>query len=125
MSHPLHAALDGWKSAFNSHDPDAMAELFTPDALFQGYGPEPTVGPDAVRTYYAAVAADRHADGAVLHTYDLGEDVAGGFAEVRIRDTESLQAHVYLSLVLVRQGTPQGAVWRIRQYHVSPVMAGS
>ncbi|SEN78288.1 SgcJ/EcaC family oxidoreductase [Actinacidiphila rubida] len=121
MSHPLHAALSGWISAFNRHDPEAMAELFTSDALFQGYGPEPTRGRDAVRAYYAAVAADRSAEGKVLHTFALGEDVAGGFAEVTIRNPEGPQAHVHMSLVLVRQGP----AWRIRQYHVSPVRSGA
>ncbi|MBY8879092.1 SgcJ/EcaC family oxidoreductase [Actinacidiphila acidipaludis] len=118
MSHPVHAALDGWTAAFNRHDPDAMAELFTEDALFQGFGPEPTEGRDAVRAYYAVVPADRVAEGTVLHTYTLGEDVAGGYADVTIRNPEGPQSHVYMSLVVVRDG----AEWRIRQYHVSPVM---
>jgi uncharacterized protein (TIGR02246 family) len=120
MSHPLHAALAGWTSAFNRHDPDAMAELFTPDALFQGYGPAPTTGRDAVRAYYAAVAADRTAEGKVLHTATLGDDVASGFAEVTISSPEGPQAHVYMSLVLLREES----VWRISQYHVSPVRDG-
>jgi uncharacterized protein (TIGR02246 family) len=117
----MHAALAGWKAAFDSHDPDAMAALFTPDALFQGFGPEPTAGRDAVRAYYEAVPADRTADGEVLHTYVVGEDVAGGFADVTIRDPEGWQSHVYMSLVLIRES----ASWRIRQYHVSPVMPAS
>ncbi|GAB3959767.1 hypothetical protein GCM10029978_007500 [Actinoallomurus acanthiterrae] len=121
MSHPMHAALAGWTAAFDGHDPDAMAELFTADALFQGFGPEPTVGRDAVRAYYKAVPLDRTARGKVLHTYTLGEDVAGGFADVIIRNPKGWQSHVYMSLVLVREGT----TWRINSYHVSPVMTES
>lgn len=117
----MHAALAGWRSAFDRHDADAMAELFTADALFQGFGPEPTVGRDAVRAYYKAVPLDRTANGTVLHTYTIGENTVGGFAEVTIRNPEDWQAHVYMSLVLVREGT----AWRIRQYHVSPVMTRS
>lgn len=124
-THPMHAALADWRSAFDSHDADAMAGLFTADALFQGFGPVPTVGRDAVRAYYAAVPADRTTDGTVLHTYAIGEDTAGGFADVTIRDPHGWQAHLYMSLVLVREGAGEAAKWRIRQYHVSPVMTQS
>lgn len=117
MSHPMHAVFDAWASAFDGHDPEAMAPLFTTDALFQGFGPEPTKGRDAVRAYYRAVPADRTARGTVVHTWTLGEDVAGGFADVVIDGAGGRRAHVHMSLVLVRQEE----TWRIRQYHVSPV----
>ncbi|MEW1683325.1 SgcJ/EcaC family oxidoreductase [Streptomyces sp. NPDC093594] len=72
----MHDVLDRWKTAFDSHRPDTMAEVFTPDALFLGCGPEVVAGRDAVRTYYEAVAEDRRADVTVLHTYTIGEQVA-------------------------------------------------
>ncbi|MFJ4468014.1 YybH family protein [Streptomyces sp. NPDC089424] len=115
MSHPLHDVLTRWKDAFDHHRPDVMAELFTPDALFQGFGPVPTVGRESVRSYYAAVAPDRRADVTVLHTYALGESVAGGFADVTFSDPAGWEAKVHLSLVLRRDEND----WKIRQYHVS------
>lgn len=118
MSHPLHDVLVRWKDAFDDHRPDAMAELFTPDALFQGFGPVPTVGRASVRAYYEAVAEDRRADVTVLHTYSLGEDVAGGFADVTFGDPAGWEAKVHMSLVLHRDGNE----WKIRQYHVSRIV---
>ncbi len=117
MTDPMRETLERWKAAFDGHHVDAMAELFTADALFQGFDPEARVGRDAVRAYYEAVPADRTADVTVLATYGLGAQVAGGFADVVFRDPAGWTAPVHLSLVLVRD---DGA-WRIRQYHVSRI----
>ncbi|MFD7444750.1 SgcJ/EcaC family oxidoreductase [Streptomyces sp. NPDC059909] len=113
----MHEVLKHWKAAFDGHQPDAMADLFTPDALFQGFGPEVLSGRDSVRGYYAAVPSDRSADVTILHTYTIGEQVAGGFADVTFRDLAGWEAAVHMSLVLQRDGD----AWRIRQYHVSRI----
>ncbi|MFF7202215.1 YybH family protein [Streptomyces sp. NPDC008141] len=118
MSNPMHAVLKQWKSAFDSHRPDVMADLFTPDALFQGFGPEVLSGRESVRDYYEAVARDRSADVTILHTYEIGDQVAGGFADVTFRGDDGWEAPVHMSLTLQRDG----GAWRIRQYHVSRVM---
>jgi uncharacterized protein (TIGR02246 family) len=118
MSNPMHAVLKRWKAAFDGHQPDIMADLFTPDALFQGFGPEVLSGRDSVRGYYEAVPGDRSADVTILHTYAIGEQAAGGFADITFRDPAGWEASVHLSLVLQRDGSS----WRIRQYHVSRVI---
>ncbi|MEU8383425.1 SgcJ/EcaC family oxidoreductase [Streptosporangium sp. NPDC048865] len=119
MSHPMPVILEKWKAAFDGHRPDAMAELFTDDALFLGFLPEPASGREAVHAYYAAVPPGRTAEVRILHTYTLGETVAGGFAAVSFRADGEDEIPVNLSLVLVRDGD----AWRIRQYHVSRVTA--
>jgi uncharacterized protein (TIGR02246 family) len=119
MNDPMHDVLGRWKAAFDGHRVDAMAGLFTADALFQGFGPEVIAGREAVRAYYDAVPADRTADVVVLHTYVIGTEVAGGFADVTFRDPTGWTAPVHLSLVLRRD---DGA-WLIRQYHVSRISA--
>ncbi|MGY5124222.1 hypothetical protein [Streptomyces nigrescens] len=48
----------------------------------------------------------------VLNTYTIGEQVAGGFADVTFGDAHGWQAHVHLSLVL----RLDDAGWRIRQW---------
>lgn len=116
----LAGVLDRWKAAFDGHDLDAMAALFTPDALFQGFGPEVLAGREAVRGYYADVADDRRADVTVLHAHTLGQGAAGGFADVVFRDPNGWRAHVHLSLALRRDSSGD---WLIRQYHVSRVSA--
>jgi len=55
----MHDVLARWKTAFDGHRPADMAELFTPDALFQGFGPEVVGGRDGFRAYYEAVAPVR------------------------------------------------------------------
>ncbi|MFC4019065.1 YybH family protein [Micromonospora sp. GCM10011542] len=116
-SDPLEDVLDRWKAAFDGHRVQAMADLFTPDALFQGFGPEVMVGRDAVRDYYEAVPDNRNAEVTLLHSYTIGREVAGGFADVTFRDPTGWEAPVHLSLVLqLSEGT-----WRIRQYHVSRI----
>ncbi|MEU4409638.1 SgcJ/EcaC family oxidoreductase [Streptosporangium sp. NPDC023963] len=118
MSHPMPVILERWKAAFDGHRPDAMAELFTEDALFLGFLPEPAAGREAVRAYYAAVPPGRTAEARILHTYTLGEAAAGGFAAVTFRGGEEGDVPVNLSLILVRDGD----TWRIRHYHVSRVL---
>jgi uncharacterized protein (TIGR02246 family) len=118
MTDPTREILDRWKAAFDGHQPYTMAELFTADALFQGFGPAVTTGRDAVRAYYDAVPDDRTADVTVVSTYTIGDQAAGGFADVTFSDPQGWEAAVHLSLVLQRDG----GTWRIRQYHVSRVI---
>ncbi|MEU4716500.1 nuclear transport factor 2 family protein [Micromonospora purpureochromogenes] len=113
-SNPMDEVLGRWKAAFDDHDVDAMADLFHPDALFLGFGPEVLVGRQMVRAYYGAVPDDRSADVTVLHTYSNGQGAAGGFAHVVFRDPTGWEAPVYLSLALQLSA----GSWRIRQYHV-------
>jgi uncharacterized protein (TIGR02246 family) len=117
-SAPMEEVLGRWKIAFDGHQTDVMARLFTSDALFQGFGPTIIAGREAVREYYDAVPDDRIADVTILHTYTIGEEVAGGFADVRFSDPAGWEAAVHLSLVLRHV---EGH-WMIRQYHVSQVM---
>ncbi|MFD8461140.1 nuclear transport factor 2 family protein [Streptomyces antimycoticus] len=116
---PLHEVLSRWQAAFDGHQTDTMADLFTPDALFQGFGPETISGREAVRGYYAAVPDYRRAHLGNIQGYRIGEHVAGGFADVTFRDPTGWEAAVHLSLVLQREGRG----WRIRQYHVSRIVA--
>ncbi|MGW6961610.1 YybH family protein [Streptomyces chartreusis] len=119
MNHPMHDVLDRWKTAFDNHEPDVIAGLYTTDALFQGFGPTVVAGRDGVRAYYEAVDVGRRADVTVLHTYTLGDQVAGGFADVTFSGANGWEAKVHMSLVLHRENND----WKIRQYHVSQVDA--
>ncbi len=116
---PMQDVLTRWKIAFDGHETDVMASLFTPDALFQGFGPTVISGREAIREYYDAVPDNRRADLTIVNTYTIGEDVAGGFADVTFSDPLGWEAGVHLSLVLQRAN----GNWSIRQYHVSQVMA--
>ncbi|MFF1836992.1 nuclear transport factor 2 family protein [Streptomyces sp. NPDC058231] len=112
---PMREVLRRWKAAFDGHRADDMADLFTSDTLFQGFGPEVISGREAVRGYYEAVPDSRSAHLGDVHSYRIGEEVAGGFADVTFRDPTGWEAPVHLSLVL----RSECGRWRIRQYHVS------
>jgi uncharacterized protein (TIGR02246 family) len=114
----MQDVLGRWKTAFNHHETDVMASLFTADALFQGFGPSVISGRKAIRGYYDTVPDDRSADVTILHTYTIGEQTAGGFADVTFGEPSGWEARVHLSLVLQRAN----GNWLICQYHVSQVM---
>ncbi|MEV5543959.1 nuclear transport factor 2 family protein [Saccharopolyspora shandongensis] len=60
MSDAIHEVLDRWTAAFNNHQSDAMADLFTADALFQDFGPEVLSDREAVRDYHVSRVSDEH-----------------------------------------------------------------
>ncbi|WP_327111519.1 nuclear transport factor 2 family protein [Streptomyces sp. NBC_01341] len=119
MSDVVEEVLARWKTAFDSHRPDQMADLFTPDALFQGFGPSVVTGRDAVRSYYRTVADGRRADVVVLHSYTIAADITGGFADVSVTGASKPEVRMRMSLVV--QHGDEG--WKIRQYHVSRISA--
>ena len=88
---PMHDVLGRWKTAFDSHETEVLAGLFTPDALFQGFGPTVISGRQAIRGYYDAVPDNRSADVTILSTYTIGEQTAGGFADVTFSDPAGRQ----------------------------------
>jgi len=51
----LARLLHDWQQAFNGHDPDEIAVLFSQDALFQGISPQLRRGPQEISDYYARV----------------------------------------------------------------------
>ncbi|MFE7753030.1 nuclear transport factor 2 family protein [Streptomyces sp. NPDC057428] len=119
MSHVVEEVLALWKDAFDRHQPDRMADVFTSDALFQGFGPSVVTGREAVRSYYRTVADGRRAEFTVLHSYTIGADAVGGFADVTFSGASKPEVKVHMSLVLLHGA--EG--WKIRQYHVSRVSA--
>ncbi|WBY06998.1 nuclear transport factor 2 family protein [Sphingomonas sp. 7/4-4] len=65
--------LDRWIAAFNAADPDALADLYHPDAINHQVVREPVAGRDAIRAMFAAefaaaemvcIAENKFTDGA-------------------------------------------------------------
>jgi uncharacterized protein (TIGR02246 family) len=107
--------LTDWKRAFDTHNLDEMAALFTEDARFQGFAPRVLSGRAEVRAYYEAVPAGRVAEFEVLSEYEMAAGVFGGFVAVTFSDPTGWNVAVHMSLVVQTiRGVP-----RIRQYHVS------
>jgi muconolactone delta-isomerase len=112
----LDAVLSRWKAAVDGHQPEQVAALFTPDAIFQGLHPY-TVGPDGVAEYYAAQPTGMTAGYTLHETRALSDDLVLGYLTVDFGFSDRATLTVYLS-VIIRQDADG---WRIAHYQVSHI----
>ena len=110
----LDAVLARWKAAVDAHQPEQVAALFTPDAIFQGLHPY-TAGPAGVAEYYAAQPMGMIAVYTLRETRALSDDLVLGYFTVDFGFSDRATLTVYLS-VIIRQ---QADGWRIVHYQVS------
>jgi ketosteroid isomerase-like protein len=112
----LRSILDKWADAVSRHQPDVVAELFSPDALFQGFDPVPGSGPGVVAAYYDKQPAGLSAQYELLSVRSAGSGTIVGFARVEFHRPDGI-VPVYLTVVV--ENSPTG--WRISHYHVSKI----
>jgi len=117
MKPEIQATLDAWCAAYARQDADALAALYTEDAVFFGGSGGLRNGREGARGYFAAMpkrteprmtfpeVALRDLAPGVVNVAMVGRAVATGEAERSVRFT---QTHV---------STPQG--WRIASHHGS------
>jgi uncharacterized protein (TIGR02246 family) len=126
---PAHAAPnDGaadleakWSDAFAKWDIDALAALYTKDALFFGSTPDLYIGQDGVKTYFSKLPTGvfKSATFSDQHFIRLAPNVilAAGFVTfTRETNGQTSQLPFRITLTLLRQGR----VWRIASHHASP-----
>ncbi|MFT3819298.1 MAG: SgcJ/EcaC family oxidoreductase [Rubrivivax sp.] len=122
----LRTVQDAWNAAARHWDAQALAAVYTADALFFGGRPGHAVGTEAIRAYFASYdgviecAAMTLVEQAVIV---LGPEgfLAQGHAEFDFVLTGRGASASRLRTTLLLAGTPQG--WKIRQHHFSPVPA--
>ncbi|APE17597.1 SgcJ/EcaC family oxidoreductase [Mycolicibacterium pallens] len=111
----LRSVLDQWRAGIDEHNPQAVAELFTGDAIFQGLRPY-SVGPQGVFDYYDSQPTGMTVDFSVLESRRLGDDaVLGYIAATFVLPTGEVK-DLRLGLVIVRAGGD----WRIAYYQAGP-----
>jgi uncharacterized protein (TIGR02246 family) len=110
----LDAVLTRWKAAVDAHQPEHVASLFTPDAIFQGLHPY-TVGPAGVAEYYAAQPAGMTAAYTLRETRALSDGLVLGYLTVDFGFTDRATLTVYLSVIIRKDADG----WRIVHYQVS------
>lgn len=110
----LEAVLTRWKAAVDAHQPDKVAALFTPDAIFQGLHPY-TVGQAGVAGYYAAQPMGMTAQYTLRETRALSDGLVLGYLTVDFGFSDRATITVCLS-VIVRDDAGGG---RIVHYQVS------
>lgn len=110
----LRDVMDQWKRAVDAHEPEAVAALFTEDAVFQGLRPH-SVGRRGVAAYYDSQPAGLAARYQVLEVRALAADVLLGYLDVDFTFTDRPDIHVTLGIVLKRADDR----WRIAHYQVT------
>ena len=110
----LRSALDQWKAAVDAHDPEAVAAVFTEDAIFQGLHPY-SVGRAGVAEYYASQPLGMTAAYSIREARRLAPDLVLGYLTVDFSFPDRPTIAVYLS-VIARQVT---GAWFIEHYQVS------
>jgi uncharacterized protein (TIGR02246 family) len=110
----VREVMDGWRAAVDEHEPERVASLFTPDAIFQGLHPY-TVGREGIAEYYASQPLGMKAQYTVLETRQVADDTLLAYLGVDFTFTDRPTRNVWLSVLLTR--TPSD--WAISHYQVS------
>jgi len=125
-----HAALASveaaWNEAGGSWDPQALAPVYTADALLFGGRPGHAVGGAAIREYFGSYVGVIHSGTMTLvdqHIVELAPCVflAQGFVDFSfvLSGDRSTKSFLRTTLVVVQQD----GRWKIRQHHFSPTPA--
>jgi uncharacterized protein (TIGR02246 family) len=110
----LCAVLDRWKAAVNAHEPEAVAAVFTEQAIFQGLHPY-SVGRRGVAEYYASQPLGMTAEYTLQETRRLAPDLVLGYLSVDFSFTDRPTLTVYLSVIARHVAD----TWLIDHYQVS------
>ncbi|ACZ89926.1 SgcJ/EcaC family oxidoreductase [Streptosporangium roseum] len=111
----LDRLLHDWQQAFNGHNPNEIAALFSQDALFQGISPQLRCGPQEIFDYYARVTRGTTAQVEVVSAVRLSQTIVHGFAEVTfIAPTGDL--HLVRLSIVAKQAE---SAWLIHNYHAA------
>lgn len=113
--------LDRWADAIARHDPNAAAEVFTPDALFQGFDPTPGFGRQYISAYYDKQPIGLTADYELLSVRPITGGVTVAYASVLFQRPDG-PVPTYLTVVAQRDGEE---TWALSHYHVSPLMGST
>lgn len=115
-----------WNAAGRFWNPDALAEVYTADALLFGGRPGHAVGAAAIREYFGSYVGVIHAGTMELVDQQIvqlarGVFLAQGFVDFSfvLSGDQSTKSFLRTTLVVVQQD----GRWKIRQHHFSPTPA--
>jgi uncharacterized protein (TIGR02246 family) len=112
----VEALLAAWIEAFNRHDLDTHAALYTQDACLFGSIPDLLVGRPAIRGYFSRRGPGVHVRRYPMpHIVPLGSDAVATAAHVDFADGEMLVPYRVTWVLVKVEGN-----WRIAQHHGSP-----
>ena len=118
-----NAIVDHWSAAYSTNDPEAIAKLYTPDAILLGtVSPVISVGTDAIKKYFSASKGSGNKNAIQeRRTIVLGDDavVVTGFYEFTGTSEGKPWARPSRFTMLV---TKRSGEWRIAHHHSSPLV---
>jgi uncharacterized protein (TIGR02246 family) len=113
-------AVDRWAAAYNSNDPDAIAKLYTPDAILLGtVSPIISEGLEAIRSYYSKKGSGNSNTIGERRTIVVDENAAvvtGFYDFTRMLDRLPVPTRARFTMLLVKRD----GEWRIAHHHSSP-----
>ncbi|BBX05257.1 hypothetical protein [Mycolicibacterium aichiense] len=104
----LRSVLDEWKAGIDTHDPQAVAAVFTADAIFQGLRPF-SVGPQGVFDYYDSQPAGMTVDYSLLESRRIAAGAVLGYVAAMFTFPDGSAKDLRLGVVI----TGRGEDWRI------------
>lgn len=117
-----NAVVDRFSAAYSSNDPDAVVNLYTPDAILLGtVSPVISKGTEAIRKYFSMLKGsgnrnsiqERH----TIVVCDIAVVVTGFYEFIRMREGKPVPGPSrYTMLIVKRDGE-----WRIAHHHSSPL----
>lgn len=115
----LRALLAAWASGIAERRSADVAALFTVDALFQGFDPEPGRGRQYIDAYYGKQPIGLTAEHELVSVRQVSGSAALGYARVLFDRPDGAVA-VFLTVLAERVGS----AWLLSHYHVSKIPAG-
>lgn len=119
----MAAVVARWNAAAGPWNPDALAAVYTTDALFFGGRPGHCVGAGAIHAYFKSYEGVIRSGRMALVEQHLkplapGCVLAQGFVDFgfELSDGQSTRSRLRTTLILVAED----AAWRIAQHHFSP-----
>lgn len=110
--------MDRWRAGIDTHEPDAVAAVFTEDAVFQGLRPY-SVGRAGVAAYYDSQPAGMTVTYRVLETRSLTEGVVTAYLAATFEFIDRDPLDLRIGVVLTRRGED----WFVAQYQATWVAA--
>src|SRR5512146_1075502 len=116
-----NAVVDSFSAAYNSNDPEAVVNLYSPDAILLGtVSPVISVGTEAIRRYFSMIKGSGNKNTIQeRHTIVIGDNavVVTGFYEfTRMQEGKPVPGPSRFTMLIVKNG----GEWHIAHHHSSP-----
>jgi uncharacterized protein (TIGR02246 family) len=116
-----NAVIERWSAAYNSNDPEAVAKIYTSDAiLFGTVSPIMSEGTQAIVKYFTRIKGsgnqNKLGDRRTIVLGDNAVVVTGFYEFTRMQEGKAVPAPSRFTMVLVKRD----GEWRIAHHHSSP-----